>query len=261
MRPHHQRVIDRIREMFAEDPNYLAILLGGSIAKGWDREDSDVDILLVATPDEFARHQALDYYTYSSAEMCDYPGGYVDGKIIDLPFLREVAGHGSEPARSAFVGAQIIHSRLPELEDLLRQIVTYPETDRVEKMRSFYAEILAWQWYVGEAEKRSDPYLLTQAAANLVLFGGRLILAHNRLLYPFHKWFMTALREAPEKPSDLMALSEEFLKTPTKANADRYCSTLFDFTDWDVPTEGWPTRFLKDVEWSWRRGNAPIADW
>jgi hypothetical protein len=54
-----------------------------------------------------------------------------------MAFLREVADHGSEPARSAFSGAIIIYSREPELAALLQQIVTYPEHERTSKIQSF----------------------------------------------------------------------------------------------------------------------------
>ena len=39
--------------------------------------------------------------TVCAPELCNYPGGDVDGKYIDLTFLEQVAGRGSEPARFA----------------------------------------------------------------------------------------------------------------------------------------------------------------
>jgi len=261
MRAHHRRVVDRLVERFADDPNFLAMLVGGSIARGWERDDSDVDILLIASDSEYARRRPARDFLYFTRDLCDYPDGYVDGKIVDLAFLREVAERGSEPARAAFVGVEIALSRVADLAELVGRISAYPEDMRREKIRSFYAEVQAWQWYVSEAHKRGDPYLLTQAAANLALFGGRLILAHNRVLYPFHKWFTTVLREAPEKPAGFLELFDALLAEPTKASADRFCEAIFNFTEWDLPPEGWPARFMEDVEWAWRRGKPPIADW
>jgi hypothetical protein len=40
----------------------------------------------------------------------------VDGKSVDLAFLREVAEKGSEPARAAFDGTRCAYSRLPEID-------------------------------------------------------------------------------------------------------------------------------------------------
>jgi hypothetical protein len=32
------------------------------------------------------------------------------------------------------------------------------------------------------------------------------------------------------------------------------------FTDWPKPQEGWPSRFMTDVEWTWRVGRPALAD-
>jgi hypothetical protein len=204
---------------------------------------------------------SANQFHYFNPDLCDYPGGYVDGKIVDLAFLVDVAEHGSEPARAAFVGAWIAYSRLPDLDELLRRIPVYPEHERQEKIRSFYAQLEALHWYVGEAEKRRDPYLMAHVVADLVLFGGRLILAHNRVLYPYHKWFVTVLSAAPAKPDNLIALAERLLAEPNKAHAEAFYDAVASFTDWDKPPEGWPVRFMHDSEWTWRNGRSPIADW
>jgi hypothetical protein len=214
----------------------------------------------VATDAEYARRAAAHDYAIYAPDMCDYEGGYADGKVIDLAFLRDVAAQGSEPARAAFVGAILAYARLPELGDLLAEIVTYPEAAHSAKIQSFFAQVQAWQWYVGEAEKRDNRYLLLHTTAQLVLFGGRMILAHNRVLYPYHKWFMTAVERAPEKPDQCMALIDRLLHEPSKAHADAFCEALFAFTAWDQPPEGWPARFMQDTEWAWRTGHVPLPD-
>ena len=40
---HHQRAIDRLADAYRDDPNFRALIIGGSIAKGCARPDSDVD--------------------------------------------------------------------------------------------------------------------------------------------------------------------------------------------------------------------------
>ncbi len=260
MRPQHQRTVDRLVAHFEPDPAFTALVVGGSIARGWERDDSDVDVLLVASDEEFDRRRKERAFHYYTTEFCDYPGGYVDGKIVDLGFLREVAGRGSDPARAAFVGAILAYSRLPEIAGLLERIPVYPEAQHRDRLQSFYAQMLVWQWYAGEAEKRGDRYLLLRSCSELVLFGGRLILAHNRLLYPYHKWFMQELERAPEKPAGLLAIARELLASPGKGAADRFVQCILDFADWEKPAEGWPGRFMEDTEWAWRRGAAPLGD-
>ncbi len=259
--PHHQRTVDRLIDRFKADPNFLALIIGGSLVKGFGSENSDVDFVLIATEDEYARRHPARALTYYATDLCDYPGGYVDGKIVNVAFLEEAADRGSEPARSAFDKVIVAYSHLPQLDDLLQRITAYPEAGHAEKIQSFYAQLLAMQWYVGEAEKRDNKYLMMHVVSELVLFGGRLILAHNRMLYPYHKWFLRTLQDAPQKPNDLLGLIDRLLNEPNKANADRFCEAILNFTPWNTPSEGWPARFMEDTEWAWRYGRTPIADW
>ncbi len=258
---HHQRAVDRLIDRFKGNPNYLALLVGGSLVKGYGDQNSDVDLVLIATDEEYARRQPDRAFTYYTTDLCDYPGGYVDGKIVNLAFLEEVADRGSEPARAAFENVIVAYSHLPQLDDVLQRITAYPEAGQADKIRSFHAQLLAMQWYVGEAEKRDNRYLLMHVVSDLVLFGGRLILAHNRMLYPYHKWFLRRLQDAPQKPNDLMPLIDQLLYEPSKANADRFCEVILNFAAWDTPPEGWPARFMEDTEWAWRYGRAALADW
>ncbi|HEX2907516.1 MAG TPA: nucleotidyltransferase domain-containing protein [Phototrophicaceae bacterium] len=256
----HQRAIQKLTALFQDDPAFLALIIGGSIAKGLAKEESDVDFMLVATDEEFARRAPLNQLQYFSLDLTDYPGGYVDGKIINLDFLREVADHGSEPARWAFTGTIIVYSRVPELADLLHQITIYPERERAQKMQSFHAQIQGLRWFAAEAEKRGDVYLMAHAAADLVLFSARLILAHNRVLYPFHKWLMTELRRVQDKPENVVELAEALLTQPSRAAAEQFADLVLNFADWEAPPEGWGMRFMTDVEWAWRTGRPAIED-
>ncbi|MEL7375049.1 MAG: hypothetical protein AAGJ36_11395, partial [Pseudomonadota bacterium] len=84
IRDHHQRAIDRLADAYRNDPDFLALIIGGSVAKGYARDDSDVEFLIVATDDAFEKHkQARDLFI-NRRDLCDYDGGFVDGKIINL---------------------------------------------------------------------------------------------------------------------------------------------------------------------------------
>lgn len=261
MRAHHQRVVQRLVDRFQDDPGLLAMIVGGSVAKGWASDDSDVDVMLVATDEEYARRLETGDLGYLDFETAHYPGGYVDGKVIDVAFLREVADHGSEPARAAFLDAIVAWSRIPDLDALLAPIAVYPEHERAAKMHAFASHMALLHWYVGEAEKRQDPYLLSWTASSLVLYGGRLILAHNRLLYPFHKWFMHQLRGAAEKPAGLVELAEALLRQPGRRTAREFYDCVNSFQDWGVSITRVGVDFMRETEWNWRQGRPPLADW
>jgi hypothetical protein len=261
MEAQHQRAIDRVTAHFRDDPRFPAMLIGGSVAKGRARPDSDVDIMLVATDEEYAHRHAAGDTLYFTREFTDYPEGYVDGKILSLGFLREAADRGSEPTRAAFVGAWVAYSRLPEVADLLARIPVYPEHEQAAKIAGFYTQMVVNHWYIGEAGRHGNRYLLTHAAADLVLFGGRLILAHNKILYPFHKWFMYELAHAPEQPADLIAQADSVLRDPTKDTARRFYESVTGFRDWGMTEHDAFRRWTEDYEWAWRTARPLLADW
>ena len=262
MLDHHKKTIDNLIDHLRDDARFPAMIIAGSVAKGRAKENSDVDFMLVATDEEFDERYNSATLHFTADHLC-VPPTYTDGKVISLQFLRDVAARGSEPARAAFLDATIGYSRNPEIETLLGRIPVYQLAEQQEKMISFYSQVIVHQWYVGEAEKRNDTYLIRRSAADLVLFGGRLILAHNQMLYPYHKWFMHQLENAPDKPGNFLELADCLLKQPSKENADLFTECLLGFQDWPKPphgNDGVCARFFEDSEWNWRNGPAPIYD-
>lgn len=80
----------------------------------------------------------------------------------------------------------------------------------------------AWKWYIDEGLKRDDGYLIGHSVQNIILFGGRLLLAHNRKLYPYHKWFRRVLDEIDDKPDNLNTLIDTMLITPDKESTEAF---------------------------------------
>ncbi len=122
IRDHHQRAIDRLADAYRDDPRFLGLIIGGSVAKGFARDDSDVDFLIIATDDVFEDLQSKRDLFINRRDLCDYEGGFVDGKIINLAFLEAVADKGNEPSRAAFEGAFAAYSHIPGLDGLLEKI-------------------------------------------------------------------------------------------------------------------------------------------
>ena len=264
IQPHHQQTIDRLADAYRDDPNFPALIIGGSVAKGWARPDSDVDFMIVATEAEFDRRRRLvkpgDLFI-NRTDLSDYEGGYVDGKIINVPFLEKLAQHGNEPSRAAFNGAFLAYSHLPGLDAVMKKIPVYPEAERDKRMRSFYCMAFMGRWLMNEATRHKNPYTINRAASQLVLYAGRLILAYNRTLYPFHKWLMQALEEVEGKPADLIKHMHALLKEPTCENADALFEQVKAFVDLGVPDLEAYTWFMTEVEWSWMSDSTPLEDW
>lgn len=261
MYAHQQSTLDAIAEHFKNDADVIALLLAGSITKGWAREDSDVDIVIVKTPEAYQKHLGSRDLTYYNPDVATYEGGYVDGKFVDKQFLLDVLDHGSEVAKSAFLGAKVVFSHDPEIPAMVAKIAQYPEDTRIEKIHTFAGQLIVWTWYIGEAEKRNDRYLLLQSVTEMVLFGSRLMLAHNRLLFPYHKWMRRQLEQCEELPENYFELMDSLLENPCRETAEVYTKTLLEFRDWGVSFDDAMRRFLTDREWNWRAGKPTIHDW
>ncbi|MHA1689586.1 MAG: nucleotidyltransferase domain-containing protein [Promethearchaeota archaeon] len=55
MKEHHERAIKKFVEYLKTQEQYLALIIGGSIAKGLERDDSDIDVILVVEDDYYER--------------------------------------------------------------------------------------------------------------------------------------------------------------------------------------------------------------
>lgn len=239
MYAHHAETIQRVVDHFRGDVELEALLLGGSVAHGFERPDSDVDVMFVISDESHAARNRMGKLVYSSSELCVAPTAYVDGKYLTAAMLRAVAEKGSEPARFAF---------------------RYPLEAKAERMMRFAAQLEAWNWYASEALKHENPYLLGVSVDKLVLFGGRLILAHNELLYPYHKWFLRVLEVAPDQPAGLMPAIRALYVDPSVEAIGRFYELVKGFRDWDSSGVFWPVQFMADSELNWLNGPAPVDD-
>ncbi len=259
MHEHHRQSIERVTTHFADDPEILALLLGGSIAHGFAAASSDIDILLVVADSAYETRLRSRRLQFLDFNLCTYEGGCVDGKYLSRSFLDEVARRGSEPARFAFADAHVLSSRIDGLDEILRAITRYPVEGKTDRMRRFYAQFETWHWYAHEGRKWNDRHLLGIATAKMVLFGGRLILAHNEIFYPYHKWFLRLLERAPDKPPDLLARIAAVHHDPSEDNLRALYSSIAFFRTWAGDTD-WPVQFLLDTELSWVDGRCPVDD-
>ena len=261
LRDHHQRAIERLADAYRDDPAFDALIIGGSVAKGFARDDSDVDFLIVANDRDFAdRWQRQDLFI-NRTDLCDYPGGYVDGKIIDRTYLEELAESGNEPSRAAFEGAFFAFSKRPELEEIVARINVYPEAGHEARIKAFYSMAFIQHWLMNEADRHQNRYTILRAASQLSLFSARLILAHNRMLFPYHKWLPRVLASAPDKPDDLLAHFDALLAEPGLANATALFECVRNHHNWGVTDLDAYTWFMTDVEWAWRADRTPMEDW
>jgi len=236
------------------------LLLSGSIAHGFETPASDVDIMIFVSEEDHQRRSQDGQLHFFNMDLCTYEGGYVDGKYLSLDFVKQVLEKGSEPARFAFEGSQVLFSRVDGFEKDVRRIAQYPVAQKAERIMRFYAQFEAWHWYCGEAHRQGNMYLLGTAISKLILFGGRLILAHNEMLYPYHKWFLKVLERAEDKPLGLMSCIQALTQSPTADNVEAFYETVKAFQPWSGDPFRWPVQFMLDSELNWMAGDTPVDD-
>jgi predicted nucleotidyltransferase len=260
MEKHHQEAIDIFLERYQGDESVLAVLLAGSLAHGFAGPDSDVDVSIIVTSEEFKKRKAAHKLAFSIQDICSYEHGYVDCKVSDIAMLEMIAEKGSDPARYAFQDNKIIFSRISGLEALLERIVRYPVEQKDERRNRFAAQMLGWKWYYGEGVKKENKYIQFLALQKLVLFSSRLVLNDNELLYPFHKWMLRILETADRKPADMLAAIDDLFTDASLDKVEAYVKKIFDFIGFSETTVDWPNYFLKDSEQNWIEHEAPIDD-
>ncbi len=258
--PHHAATIDKVITHFAACPEVEAILLVGSIAHGFARSQSDVDIMLVVDSAHYADRLARNELTLYEPALSTYEGGYVDGKFVDMAFIRDVAARGSDAARYAFKDAQILYSRVEDLQALLAAAARFPAEHASARRDRFLAQFEAWHWYAHEALAQQNPYLCALANSKLALFGARLILNEQLRLFPFHKWLRRELECCAGIPDDLLARFDALFTSPGKAAVDAFYATVKTFRDWPQPAQPWPMQFMQDSELNWRHDFTPVDD-
>lgn len=258
MLDHHRNALDAFVDEVAAGDLFQAVILTGSVAQGRARPDSDLDVYLVVSDEEHAARAAR--HDLAHLTPCDYPDGYVDGKVISRSFLEAAADRGSEPTRASFLQAQVVFSGIGDLQPLVDRIGRYPEESRRQNIVDFYSHLLLHAGYFGPAAvRKGDPFLLHHAVTNATLYGGRLLLAHNRELFPCPKQLLDALARCADLPVGCLDVTRRLLTEPTPEALNAYLALVVGFTDWGVPQELVLTRFMELDEWSWFEGRASVA--
>jgi Nucleotidyltransferase domain. len=257
---HHRKAIEDITNKLKAKEEVLGIIAGGSVAHGFANEKSDIDIMIVLSNEDYKKALEEKKFGYYEEEVCPWDGGYVDGKCISVEFIEEVCELGSEPAKFAFKDAFVTYSKIDGLENLIEKAASYPIRSKETNIDKFIAQFKGWHWYYNEGLKRNNRYLIDVSATNMVLFAGRLILAYNEVLYPYHKWFLKVLETCPNKPENLLEIMNKFIDDKSEDNAKVLYDTIINFNNWEDESKPWNIKFMLDSELTWLDGFTPVAD-
>ena len=258
MAAHHEDTLAAFASVTECDRDNLGLVLIGSVARGEARDDSDVDVYLIVTEDSFALATEERRVSFVTRDEATYEGGYIDVKVASPEYLRHAIARADEPTRASFAGARVVWSRLDELESLVRQLPTLSDAEFDARALSFLAQARVQRHYfLPQAADRGNVLLLHHAAVHLAYACGRLLLAHNRRLFPGPKYLEKLVAQLPDKPDGIVALLRSAVSEPGPPTAGALLDAIEGLSDWP---QDWPeaiSKFVEDNELAWFTGGAP----
>ena len=262
MRKHHQESIEKLKEYFLPMEGLIAIILGGSVAKGTAREDSDIDAFVVLTEEKYRELESHCRLAEVIYDHCTYEGGYFDIKYKTKAILEDAAERASEPTRNAYVKAQVLYSIDDEIADIIGRIGSYPELYHSQKLSCFNANLRLNRDYFMNCIEPENHYMRAHSAHEIVYSVYRLILAENRVLFPSNRRLEEAVRSCPRRPDNMIELGNAFLTDVSKENCDKFIDAFLENTAL-VLTKNVPINYSDYIryyeEW-WRYEDAPFPN-
>jgi hypothetical protein len=256
---HHDETLAAFAARSRTDAEALGLILLGSVARGEERPDSDVDVSLVVTEEAFQQARREGRLSYVDTEVATYPGGYVDVKVIGPSWLAAAAEHADEPTRSSLRGARVVWTSLPELPSILAEAAA-PSSDDVWRERLVTATArmrLQCMYFLVQGVALEDPFLTHAAATEFVRAAGQAMLAHAHVLYAGPKYLRSAVQALPETPADLVPAFDELLRTPDPDRAQEIMMSVEQIIRAPLSAEATLGRFVADNElaWLWAAGS------
>lgn len=261
MYKHHEKSIENMKEHFKKQ-GAVALLLAGSVAKGTERADSDLDGIVILSEEEYAERQKRNITTETIDGLCTYEGGYFDIKYMTKQYLRDLAKKGSEPARNGFAKARILFCNDAEIEDILPQICVFQKKEKAEKLLSFYSDF--WlNYYYFLKSCAIDGYMKMHTISEIIYSIYRIILQENEILFDCNRRLEQQVESVSEKTAELVELGRKLEISQSISDADKFVDKYMEITTY-VPPEDIAvilTRYSKDFQEWWREPRPNIQEW
>ena len=256
---HHEDTLGAYVRRVKADPNAIAVIVVGSVARGTERPDSDVDVYLVVPDDVFDSAIATNRVIFVESSDAKYPGGYVDVKLATVAFLDAAAERGDDPVRASFEDARVAWVRDGyDIAGRVAAIPLLPPTVWESRAVSFISQVrLHGTDFLRDAIALDNTFLLHHAAVHTVGAGGRALLALNRTLFRGPKYLDSTLATLDRIPDGYGDLARQLITRPSQENADAYVQALETFHPWPVDRTASDSIFLRDNELAWLTGILP----
>ena len=261
--PHHREAVKELISIFREKEGVIALVFGGSVAKHMEREDSDIDAMVIVTEEFYERKRKVNCIAECiSMGDCAYPGGSFDVKYMTKDYIRDAAEKGSEPTRNSFIGSHVLFSADEEVTELVRRIPVFQKQEFEEKMLSFFSNLQLNYNYFWKA-CRPEGYMKLKVASEIVYSLYRMVLQENEILFPCNRRLEQFVKLAPDQPEHLVEYCEEFCRTLEDEPLDKAVEAWKAWTHYQYPTDSavCQSRYCDDFEQWWRIPRPLVSEW
>ena len=258
---HHEETIAAYTARVVEDPDVLALVVVGSVARAAERSTSDVDVYLVVTDEAYAAAQAGGRVAYIDTAAATYDS-YVDIKLASPRYLERAVAHADDPTRASFLEARTVFDRTGSVAATIARIVTLPEQVWPRRVHAYRCQArLYGGYFLEQAHRRNDEFLLQHSAVHLCLAVGRVALAVNRTLFKGQKYLAATLPELAELPDGFLTAWRDVLKHPTPEAGAALTDLVDTWQGGPLGLEDTLSTFIVDNELSWLNGTIPPEFW
>lgn len=262
MYKHHEESLQIMKNHYRVQKGVIAFIFGGSVAKGMERENSDLDGMAVVSQEEFEYREKHHSLTEVIQGKCTYEEGYFDVKYITKDFLKAAAQKGSEPTRNSFYRARVMFSDDPEIPELVTKIAAFQEAEMPDKMLSFYSDLMlnyGYYWKVCKA----DGYMKIRVASEIIYCIYRLILQENKILFPCNRRLEQYVWQCEDKPEKIVEKCRAFCESMDNALLEDIINSYHTWTKWkhnpDISVVS--GRYQLDFEKWWYIPRPLIGEW
>jgi predicted nucleotidyltransferase len=257
----HERALAAYVESVRDTPGTLAVIAVGSVAKGSERVDSDVDVYLVVDDEHWTAETAAGRYAWVDRRDLDYPGSYIDVKLASPAYLAAAADAADDPTRASFLKARVAFSRIDGLENLLARIASLPDHVWDERARSYVAQAhLYGGYFLRQAVERGDEFLRRHAGLHLTFAAARAALAAGRVMLPGPKYISKLVRTVPS-PEGFIEAWEQAVAEPDLESGGALLEILNEWLGDGMSPDDALSMFIRDNELAWLRGTVPAEFW
>ncbi len=259
---HHEDTLENFTRLQAARPEVLGVVLVGSVARGDERTDSDVDVYVVITDDAYAEAERKGRIALVSHDGVTYDGGYVDIKLCSPGYLAAAAGRADDPTRASFLGARVTLDRIDGLAEVVDAITELSEEVWTRRVRAYQSQVALYGGYfLLQAYERGDDFLLRHSAVHTALAAGRAALALHGRLFRGQKYLSKDIAALTELPASFRTAWTGVLAEPSPTTAAAMIGELDSLVGSSLSVDESLSQFIADNELAWRGGTIPPEFW